>query len=81
MTDPQFIGLRPSSREEADRIERAPYPGLRPFSRNEADIFFGRESHIDTMIDRLAEHRFLTVTGDVPAEIGDGLRFLQRLAG
>ena len=63
MTDPPFTGLRPSNQGEAERIERAPYPGLRPFSRSEADIFFGRESHIDTMIDRLAEHRFLAVTG------------------
>jgi len=44
-------------------MAQAPYPGLRPFDREEADIFFGRESHIDSMIDRLAEHRFLAVTG------------------
>jgi hypothetical protein len=44
-------------------MAEAPYPGLRPFERYEADIFFGRESHIDAMIDRLAEHRLLAVTG------------------
>src|SRR6516164_4717644 len=41
----------------------SPYPGLRPFERYEADVFFGRESHVDAMIDRLAEHRLLAVTG------------------
>jgi len=40
-----------------------PYPGLRPFERHEADIFFGRESQVDAMVDRLAQHRLLAVTG------------------
>jgi hypothetical protein len=40
-----------------------PYPGLRPFRRDEAHIFFGRETTIDDMIDRLAAHHFLAVTG------------------
>ena len=40
-----------------------PYPGLRSFQRDEAHIFFGRESTINAMVDRLAVHRFLAVTG------------------
>jgi hypothetical protein len=40
-----------------------PYPGLRPFRRDETHIFFGRETTIDDMIERLAAHHFLTVTG------------------
>jgi formylglycine-generating enzyme required for sulfatase activity len=44
-------------------MARAPYPGLRAFERDEADIFFGRERQVDAMIDRLARHRFLAVTG------------------
>jgi WD40 repeat protein len=40
-----------------------PYPGLRPFERHEADIFFGRETQVDAMIDRLGRHRLLVVTG------------------
>ena len=40
-----------------------PYPGLRPFERYEADVFFGRERQVDAMVDRLARHRLLTVTG------------------
>jgi TPR repeat protein len=40
-----------------------PYPGLRPFERHEADIFFGRETQVDAMVDRLARHRLLAVTG------------------
>ena len=40
-----------------------PYPGLRPFRRDEAHIFFGRETTIDDMVERLAAHHFLAVTG------------------
>jgi ABC-type multidrug transport system fused ATPase/permease subunit len=45
-------------------LANSPYPGLRPFSRDEADIFFGREAHVDTMVDRLAKNRLLAVTGN-----------------
>jgi hypothetical protein len=30
-----------------------PYPGLRPFEREEWSIFFGRETMIDELIERL----------------------------
>jgi len=40
-----------------------PYPGLRSFRRDETHIFFGRENTISEMVDRLAEHHFLAVTG------------------
>ena len=42
---------------------RQPYPGLRAFRRNETDLFFGRESCVDQMIDRLGAERFLAVLG------------------
>jgi conflict system STAND superfamily ATPase len=42
---------------------RMPYPGLRSFRREESDLFFGREDCINTMVDRLAETRFLAVLG------------------
>ncbi len=41
----------------------APYPGLRSFRRDETHIFFGREGSISEMVDRLAAHHFLAVTG------------------
>src|SRR5215470_17623113 len=40
-----------------------PYPGLRSFHREETHIFFGREERVSEMVDRLARHRFLAVTG------------------
>jgi len=40
-----------------------PFPGLRPFHENEQHLFFGRESQIDTMIDKLAATQFLAVVG------------------
>jgi len=38
-----------------------PYVGLRPFAREESDIFFGREDHVITLLERLVETRFLAV--------------------
>jgi hypothetical protein len=40
-----------------------PYPGLRAFKRDESLLFFGRESCVDSMIERLARGRFLAVLG------------------
>lgn len=40
-----------------------PYPGLRSFRRDETHIFFGRETVINAMVERLAPRRFLAVTG------------------
>ena len=40
-----------------------PYPGLRAFRREESHLFFGRESCVDAMINRLAATRFLAVLG------------------
>ncbi|MCA1852401.1 MAG: ATP-binding protein, partial [Beggiatoa sp.] len=40
-----------------------PYPGLRPFKREESDIFFGREQHVDQLLEKLGQHHFLAVVG------------------
>ncbi|MBZ5622195.1 MAG: WD40 repeat domain-containing protein [Acidobacteriia bacterium] len=42
---------------------RNPFPGLRPFADGEEDLFFGRENQVSTMVDKLAETRFLAVVG------------------
>jgi WD40 repeat protein/energy-coupling factor transporter ATP-binding protein EcfA2/cell division protein FtsL len=42
---------------------RLPYPGLRPFSRHETDLFFGREEHVDHLLEKLSASRFLSVVG------------------
>src|SRR5215510_7068042 len=41
----------------------APYPGLRPFEQHEAEIFFGRENHVDRLLEILQRTRFLAVIG------------------
>lgn len=41
----------------------SPFPGLRPFREEEEHLFFGRESQVDAMIDKLAATRFLAVVG------------------
>jgi WD40 repeat protein len=46
-----------------DGIVKRPYPGLRPFEVGEAEIFFGRESHVDRLLEILNEQRFLAVLG------------------
>ena len=42
---------------------RNPYPGLRHFHTTESSSFFGRETQIAELIDRLQENRFLAVVG------------------
>jgi hypothetical protein len=44
------------------RVEN-PFPGLRPFEEDDQHLFFGRESQVDTMIDKLAATHFLAVVG------------------
>jgi hypothetical protein len=41
----------------------SPYPGLRSFRRSETHLFFGRDSCVNAMVDRLAATRFLAVLG------------------
>jgi TPR repeat protein len=40
-----------------------PFPGLRPFREDEEHLFFGRESQVDAMVDKLADTHFLAVVG------------------
>ncbi len=51
-----------SSVAAAIRAEN-PFPGLRPFEEKDQRLFFGRESQVDTMIDKLAATHFLAVVG------------------
>jgi ABC-type Fe3+/spermidine/putrescine transport system ATPase subunit len=41
----------------------SPYPGLRPFEMDENDIFFGRDEHIEQLIDKLDTTHFIAVLG------------------
>ena len=41
----------------------SPYPGLRPFTSSEADIFFGRETHTDRLLEILKREHFLAIVG------------------
>ncbi len=47
----------------ARRRPQFPYPGLRAFEDNEARIFFGRDRHIDEILERLATSHFVPVIG------------------
>jgi len=40
-----------------------PFPGLRPFRDDEEHLFFGRESQVDSIVDKLAAARLLAVVG------------------
>lgn len=40
-----------------------PFPGLRPFRGDEEALFFGRETQVDAMVDKLAATRFLAIVG------------------
>jgi len=40
-----------------------PYPGLRPFEKSEATIFFGRQTHVNEILESLKSNKFLAVLG------------------
>ena len=40
-----------------------PFPGLRPFREEEEYVFFGRESQVDAIVNKLAATHFLAVVG------------------
>jgi energy-coupling factor transporter ATP-binding protein EcfA2 len=42
---------------------KSPYPGLRPFEPEEWSIFFGRETMVDDVIERLAARRVVLIHG------------------
>ncbi len=44
-------------------VHRNPFPGLRPFREDEEPLFFGREPHVDSMVDKLGAQGFLAVVG------------------
>lgn len=44
--------------------DKNPFPGLRPFQAEEAHLFFGRERYIDTVIDKLIKHHFVSIVGN-----------------
>src|SRR6476619_2250927 len=44
-------------------VQTNPFPGLRPFREEEEYLFFGRESQVDAMVDKLAATHFLAVVG------------------
>ncbi|WP_242187265.1 hypothetical protein [Sphingomonas sp. CARO-RG-8B-R24-01] len=56
-TEVELLAVSPSSSGSV------PYPGLRAFRRDESPLFFGRDTSIDAMVDRLATTRFLAVLG------------------
>ena len=45
------------------KCSRYPFPGLRPFRVEEDYLYFGRESQVNRMVDKLAKRRFLAVVG------------------
>ena len=40
-----------------------PYPGLRSFESDESYLFYGRETHVAELLQRLMRHRFIGVVG------------------
>ncbi len=61
--DPVPVVSAAATQSPAPPRERDPYPGLRPFRSDESDIFFGRETQTDEMVQRLKTSRFLAVVG------------------
>ncbi|KXX68954.1 hypothetical protein [Flammeovirga sp. SJP92] len=47
---------------EISQLEN-PFLGLQPFSRDKAHLYFGREKHVEEVVNKLMEHRFSAVLG------------------
>ena len=43
---------------------KSPFPGLRPFEKDEYHLFFGREEHVQTILDKLFNQKFVCVVGN-----------------
>ncbi|MCY1075073.1 nSTAND1 domain-containing NTPase [Archangium lansingense] len=56
-------GLAPASDTYRLPDEPAPYRGLLPFDKAHARFFFGRDSEIQTVLDKLKQHPFVAVVG------------------
>ncbi len=41
-----------------------PFPGLRPFRRDENHLFFGRESQVSEVLDKLIKNKFIGIVGN-----------------
>lgn len=62
----QRVRPRPAKGAPEDRAVVAgasPYRGLAAFSEADAQVFFGREAETRELLDRLADHGFVAVTG------------------
>jgi CHASE2 domain-containing sensor protein len=44
-------------------LEVNPFPGLRPYGASEGHLFFGRERHIEALLEKLCAQRFSAVIG------------------
>jgi CHASE2 domain-containing sensor protein len=44
-------------------LDANPFPGLRPYGASEGHLFFGRERHIEALLEKLCAQRFSAVIG------------------
>src|SRR5690606_34367286 len=40
-----------------------PFPGLRPFTVDESYLYFGREEHVNDILEKISRNRFVSVLG------------------
>jgi WD40 repeat protein len=66
-----------------EQCEKGPYPGLSAYGTADADRFFGRETLVTNLMDRLAERRFVAVFGPSGSGKSSALRagLVPRLPG
>lgn len=51
------------NRDELVATIQNPFPGLRPFRFGESHIFFGRESQIENVVDKIISKKFVAIIG------------------
>lgn len=45
------------------RARKNPFPGLRPFKYDEAHLYFGRETQVGNVLDKLIDNHFVAIVG------------------
>lgn len=67
LNNPVQVGFTNDSRSDEQFEESVfgfnPFPGLRPFSIEDSHLFFGREGQIDEILQKLYDHRSVSVIG------------------
>ena len=57
------VELEPARPVDFSISGQNPFPGLRPFSVDESYLYFGREEHVNDILEKISRNRFVSIMG------------------